>query len=87
MTRIQQERFTDPHEFERVRDAYRLDLEVLEGAPPGVAILHPLPRVSEIAPEVDTHPHAAYFRQAHYGVAVRKALVALLLGRAKEVLG
>ena len=51
-----------------------------------LAILHPLPRVTEIAPEVDKHPHAAYFRQAHYGVAVRKALLALLLGRADEVL-
>jgi aspartate carbamoyltransferase catalytic subunit len=86
MTRVQQERFTDPHEFEKAKHAYRLDMKVLEGAPPKVAILHPLPRVTEIAPEVDGHPHAAYFRQAHYGVAVRKALLALLLDRAGEVL-
>ena len=59
----------------------------LEGAREELAILHPLPRVTEISPEVDHHPHAAYFRQAHYGVHVRKALLALLLGRASEVLG
>jgi len=86
MTRIQRERFTDPLEFEKVKDAYRLDLEMLKRARAGVAILHPLPRVAEISTDVDSHPHAAYFRQAHYGVAVRKALLALLLGCADEVL-
>jgi len=85
-TRIQRERFADPLEYEKVKDAYRIDLEVLTHARPELAILHPLPRVTEIAPEVDAHPHAAYFRQAHYGVAVRKALLALLLDRAGEVL-
>lgn len=87
MTRVQQERFTDPLEYVKFRDAYTLDLQTLEGAREDIAILHPLPRVTEIAPEVDTHPHAAYFRQAHYGVAVRKALLALLLGAADKVLG
>ena len=87
MTRVQQERFTDPLEYVKFRDAYTLDLQALEDAREGVAILHPLPRVTEIAPEVDAHPHAAYFRQAHYGVAVRKALLALLLGAADKVLG
>jgi len=87
MTRVQQERFTDPLEYVKFRDAYTLDLKALEKAREDVAILHPLPRVTEIAPEVDTHPHAAYFRQAHYGVAVRKALLALLLGAADTVLG
>jgi len=86
VTRIQRERFTDPYEYERVKDAYTVDLKVLEHARPDVAILHPLPRVNEIAQEVDQHPHAAYFRQAHYGVAMRKALLALTLGRADEVL-
>jgi len=86
VTRIQRERFADPVEFERVKDSYRVDNELLSRARPEVAILHPLPRVNEIAPEVDAHPHAAYFRQAHYGVAVRKALLALLLDRATEVL-
>ncbi|MHC4818746.1 MAG: aspartate carbamoyltransferase [Planctomycetota bacterium] len=87
MTRVQQERFTDPLEYVKFRDAYTLDLKALEKARDDVAILHPLPRVTEIAPEVDAHPHAAYFRQAHYGVAVRKALLALLLGAADKVLG
>jgi aspartate carbamoyltransferase catalytic subunit len=86
MTRVQRERFTDPLEYERFKYAYRLDLAMLEHASEELAILHPLPRVTEIAPEVDAHPHAAYFRQAHYGVAVRKALMALILGRADEVL-
>ncbi|MEM8884823.1 MAG: aspartate carbamoyltransferase [Planctomycetota bacterium] len=86
MTRVQRERFTDPLEYERFKDAYRLDLEVLKHAREKLAILHPLPRVTEISPEVDAHPHAAYFRQAHYGVSVRKALLALLLGCADEVL-
>ena len=87
MTRVQQERFTDPLEYERFKDAYTLDLGILKKARDEVVILHPLPRVREIAPEVDAHPHAAYFRQAHYGVAVRKALLALLLGAAEKVLG
>lgn len=87
MTRVQQERFTDPLEYVKFRDAYTLDLQTLEDARSDIAILHPLPRVTEIAPEVDAHPHAAYFRQAHYGVAVRKALLALLLGVADKVLG
>ena len=84
VTRIQQERFTDPIEFEKVKGSYRVDADTLADARPQVVILHPLPRLEEIAPEVDRHPHAAYFRQAHYGVAVRKALLALLLGCASE---
>ncbi len=84
VTRIQQERFTDPIEFEKVKGSYRVDADTLAEARPQVVILHPLPRLEEIAPEVDRHPHAAYFRQAHYGVAVRKALLALLLGCASE---
>jgi aspartate carbamoyltransferase catalytic subunit len=87
MTRIQRERFTDPLEYERVQDAYTVDLEMTEHGPKDLVIMHPLPRVTEIAAEVDTHPHAAYFRQAHYGVTVRKALLALVLGAADEVLG
>jgi len=87
MTRVQQERFTDPLEYAKFRDAYTLNLQILERARKEVVILHPLPRVTEIAAEVDGHPHAAYFRQAHYGVAVRKALLALLLGQAEAVLG
>ncbi len=84
VTRIQRERFTDPLEFEKAKDAFRIDNSMLHKAPAGVAILHPLPRVNEIPPEVDAHPHAAYFRQAHYGVAVRKAILGLLLGQDAE---
>ncbi len=86
VTRIQRERFADPNEYEVVKDSYTVDLKMLEAAPEKLAIMHPLPRVNEIAREVDDHPHAAYFRQAHYGVAVRKALLALILGQAAEVL-
>ena len=80
VTRIQQERFPDPLEFERVRNAYRLDRKALEGAGKRLCILHPLPRVREIDPEVDSMEGALYFRQAHNGVTVRKALLCLLLG-------
>ena len=87
VTRIQRERFADPEEYELVKDSYTVDLKMLEAAREGLAIMHPLPRVTEIKPEVDDHPHAAYFRQAHYGVTVRKALLALVLGKAAEVVG
>jgi aspartate carbamoyltransferase catalytic subunit len=80
VTRIQQERFHDPLEYERVRNAYRLDRRTLEGAGRRLSILHPLPRVREIDPEVDSMEGALYFRQAHNGVTVRKALLCLLLG-------
>ncbi|MHC4923170.1 MAG: aspartate carbamoyltransferase [Planctomycetota bacterium] len=80
VTRIQRERFPDSLEFERVRNAYRLDRKALEAGGEGLCVLHPLPRVEEISPEVDDMDGALYFRQAHNGVTVRKALLALLLG-------
>ena len=80
VTRIQQERFPDPLEYERVRNAYRIDRGTLEGAGKRLSVLHPLPRVREIDPEVDSMDCALYFRQAHNGVVVRKALLSLLLG-------
>lgn len=80
VTRIQQERFPDPLEFERVRNAYRIDRETLEKAGRRLCVLHPLPRVREIDPDVDSMEGALYFRQAHNGVTVRKALLSLLLG-------
>jgi aspartate carbamoyltransferase catalytic subunit len=80
VTRIQQERFPDPLEYERVRNAYRIDRGTLEAGRKDLSILHPLPRVREIDPEVDAMEGALYFRQAHNGVTVRKALLALLLG-------
>ncbi len=83
MTRIQRERFSDPEEYARLKDCY-----VLDGAKMGLArkhmlVLHPLPRVNEIAVEVDADPRAAYFSQARWGVYVRMALLHTLLLDAK----
>jgi aspartate carbamoyltransferase catalytic subunit len=81
MTRIQKERFSDPAEYERLKNSYVLDSALLAGAKPGITILHPLPRVDEIAREVDAYEGAAYFRQAANGVPVRMALLALVTGQ------
>jgi len=83
VTRIQRERFGDPLDYERVRNAYRVDLDTLAVAPDDMVLLHPLPRVSEIAPEVDDSPNAAYFEQARNGVTVRKAILSLVTGVAR----
>ncbi len=80
MTRVQQERFTDPEEYEAVKDVYVLDLDLLTDAKPTMKILHPLPRVNEIAQEVDNHPSAYYFRQAQNGLYVRQAILCEVLG-------
>ena len=80
VTRIQKERFPDPAEYAKVRGSYRIDLETLKNAKKDLVILHPLPRVDEIAPEVDSTPHARYFRQVWNGIIVRMALLALILG-------
>jgi aspartate carbamoyltransferase catalytic subunit len=80
MTRIQKERFNDPMEFERVKNAYILRAAMLEGAKPEMRVLHPLPRVSEIAVDVDASPHAYYFEQARNGVFARMAIICYLLG-------
>ena len=79
MTRVQRERFLDEDEFDRVKDSFVLDLAKLAGAKKDMAILHPLPRVNEILPEVDADPRAAYFRQVEYGKFVRMALIYCLL--------
>ncbi len=79
MTRVQQERFTDKSEYERLKLKYILTAKQLKGKT--VTIMHPLPRVGEIATEVDALPNAAYFRQAGNGVPVRMALLAMLLGK------
>ena len=83
VTRIQKERFPDPAEYAKVRGSYRIDLETLKDAKEDLVILHPLPRVDEIAPEVDSTPHARYFRQVWNGIIVRMALLALILGAVK----
>ncbi len=80
MTRVQQERFPDREEYERVKDCYRLTAPMLEGVKPGMKILHPLPRVGEITTDVDSSPHAYYFEQAGNGMYVRMAIISCLLG-------
>lgn len=79
-TRIQQERFPDPVEYEKVKNAYRIDRSAIERIGTGVTLLHPLPRLNEISTDLDDYPGAAYFDQARNGLTVRKAVLALLLG-------
>ncbi len=86
VTRIQKERFPDPLEYERVRDAYRVDRAALEPFGDDLKVLHPLPRVNEVSPDVDDHPGALYFQQTRNGVAVRMALLHLILGGAPEAI-
>ena len=80
MTRIQQERFSDPLEYEKVKNSYILNKAMLEGCKPNMRILHPLPRVNEISEDVDETPQAFYFKQAENGVYVRQALLAAIAG-------
>lgn len=79
MTRVQKERFFNEEDYVRMKDFYVLDQEKMALAPEDMYILHPLPRVNEIAVEVDDDPRAAYFRQVQYGVYVRMALILTLL--------
>ncbi len=78
-TRVQKERFTDALEYEQAKTAIRIDGAVMRQLPASAIVMHPLPRVDEIAPEVDADPRAAYFRQAANGVAIRMALLEMLL--------
>ena len=78
MTRVQKERF-DETEFQHLKSKYKLDASMLEGAKPNLKVLHPLPRIDEIATDVDATPHAYYFQQAQNGVFARQALLALVL--------
>lgn len=80
MTRIQKERFTDQNEYLSLIGSYSLDPQAVANMKPGAIIMHPLPRVDEIQPDVDSMPQARYFKQASYGVPVRMSLIALLLG-------
>ena len=80
MTRVQRERFTDLMEYERVKDVYILRNEMLKNTRPNLRILHPLPRVNEIAYDVDNNPKAYYFQQAKNGLYVREALICHVLG-------
>ncbi len=80
MTRVQQERFSDPMEYEKVKDVYRLERSMLDGVRSNMKILHPLPRVGEIAEDVDDTPYAYFYKQAENGMYVRMAIIAYLLG-------
>lgn len=86
MTRVQRERFFNEEDYVRLKDSYVLTKEKLDLGKKDLAVLHPLPRVNEIAPEVDEDPRAMYFEQARCGVFVRMALILTLLGLAPEVL-
>ncbi len=79
MTRIQQERFSDKAEYERLKDVYILNAAKLKNAKPDLSIMHPLPRVNEIAVDVDDDPRASYFEQAENGRYIRMALILKLL--------
>ncbi|MGN0481214.1 MAG: aspartate carbamoyltransferase [Lachnospiraceae bacterium] len=83
MTRVQKERFFNEEEYLRMKDFYILDSDKMALAKPDMYVLHPLPRVNEIAVEVDDDPRAAYFTQAQNGVYVRMALIMTLLGLPK----
>lgn len=80
MTRVQRERFTDPMEYERVKDLYTLHNSMLADSKPTLRILHPLPRVNEIDIDVDDNPKAYYFEQAHNGLFARQAIITKVLG-------
>lgn len=79
-TRIQKERFPDLVEYERVAGMYRVDPDLLSRGPESMIVMHPLPRVNEITPEVDSMPQAKYFEQAFNGVPVRMALLSMVIG-------
>ncbi|MDR1985471.1 MAG: aspartate carbamoyltransferase [Treponema sp.] len=81
MTRVQRERFFNEEDYIRLKDSYILNREKMKHARDDLIILHPLPRVNEIAPELDDDPRASYFKQAKYGMYVRMALLASMLGR------
>ena len=80
MTRIQKERFFNEEEYLRLKDSYILDNEKMSKAKEDMIVMHPLPRVNEIAIEVDDDKRAVYFKQAEYGMYVRMALIVKLLG-------
>ena len=83
VTRIQEERFPDPAEYAKVSGTYKIDISTLEGAKEDLIIMHPLPRVDEIAHEVDETPYARYFQQVWNGIVTRTALLALIFGAKK----
>ncbi len=82
VTRVQKERFENLEDYERVKDAFVIDAGTMSRAKERMIVMHPLPRVNEISMDVDDDPRAAYFRQMEYGLYVRMALLAMVLGKA-----
>ena len=82
VTRVQKERFEDPADYEKVKGAYVIDPSIMKNAKEQMIVMHPLPRVGEISVDFDDDPRAAYFRQMEYGLYVRMALLAMVLGKA-----
>lgn len=82
VTRVQKERFEDPAAYENVKGVYVIDPGVMKAAKQDMIVMHPLPRVTEISMDFDDDPRAAYFRQMEYGLYVRMALLAIVLGKA-----
>ncbi len=82
VTRVQKERFENPEDYEKFKGAYVIDPETMKAAKQNMIVMHPLPRVGEISVDFDDDPRAAYFRQMEYGLYVRMALLAMVLGKA-----
>ncbi len=82
VTRVQKERFEDPADYEKVKGAYVINPDIMKSAKQKMIVMHPLPRVTEISMDFDDDPRAAYFRQMEYGLYVRMALLAMVLGKA-----
>jgi aspartate carbamoyltransferase len=82
VTSVQKERFENPTDYDLVKDAYNITPQIMKKAKQNMIVMHPLPRVSEISIEFDDDPRAAYFRQMEYGLYVRMALLAMVLGKA-----
>jgi aspartate carbamoyltransferase catalytic subunit len=80
MTRVQKERFFNEQDYIRLKDSYILDAEKMKLARPDLTVLHPLPRVNEISPDIDSDPRAAYFQQVKFGMYARMALISTLVG-------
>ncbi|MCA9866841.1 MAG: aspartate carbamoyltransferase, partial [Anaerolineales bacterium] len=82
VTRVQKERFSDLDQYNEVKDQYIITPDLMRQAKEKMVVMHPLPRVGEISPEVDADPRAAYFRQVQNGMYIRMALLAAVLGKA-----
>jgi aspartate carbamoyltransferase len=82
VTRVQKERFADLTDYQKVAGAYVIDPETMKAAKERMIVMHPLPRITEISMDLDDDPRAAYFRQMEYGLYVRMALLAMVLGKA-----